>query len=209
MAIEDIIEEIRSTALDEAARIRREAEREAAAIIKEAEVSGARSMDAEMADAKRDADMILNTFESQARLKAKQAHLEAREKLIEESLDRCREILTGDDPPRYKAFVRQSVEMGVISLGTPLTVELVRDTDADIVKDIPGIKVDTSARKDDPSKPLKDRDLGGVVLRSGDGRSMDMTLRGLMERREHEVRTAAARALFDEDGAQEPTRKDR
>ncbi len=196
MAIKDIIDEINESATSEAQSILAEAKAEAKSMMDKAKTEGEEHLKKELEMASKDAQMLTNTFESQARLQKNQRLLYAKEELIQQVLDKARSELASDNSDQYKEFVKKGVESGIKMMGSPLTVEIVRPADESLVASIPGVTVDRTSSVDGPDAPLREQNLGGVVLKASDGRSMDMTLKGTMERMMPQLRATAAEQLF-------------
>lgn len=196
--------------------VKRASSEEAVAIVAEAErkaVDMHAEGEAECEKVARDVRSEYERKTSQERLRilasqrmvARRTVVEQKEKLIERVFDEARNALVGlVDRPEYTDILVRLVVEGGTALGGGSLVALVRKEDVGILRPrLPGIQ--TAVRKatgHETAITVQEADraiTGGVVVASKDGaRRVDNTLQARMDAMDEELRTVAARELFED-----------
>jgi len=195
--VEKIIAKIEEDAKAEADKIISEAKAQAEEIRKEAEAKAKAKREEILSRGRREAEQERARIVANAKLKARKAVLDAREEVIKEAFSKAQEALAKiAKEERYPEILKKLVLEAVDTIGADVEV-LARKEDKKIftkafLKEIEKeAKVKVTLAKETISS------IGGVVVRSKDGRSeVDNTFETRLERISSELRRKVAKVLF-------------
>ena len=169
MAIEDLIQEIKSNAKAEVESIIKKANEEAEEIIKKAEKEAKTTKGRILAMARRNANKYI---------------IEAKEKLINECIEEIKKELKKLPSRQYKKFIEKILKEAIKEMKDGYILAS-RKEDEEIAKKM-GIEV----------KGKIDA-IGGVIIKSKDGsKEINSTFDALLERRRDEIRIKIAEKLW-------------
>ncbi|KAA0003748.1 MAG: hypothetical protein FE044_01135 [Thermoplasmata archaeon] len=184
MAIEDLIQEIKSNAKAEVESIIKKANEEAEEIIKKAEKEANEEAEEIIKKAEKEAKTTKGRILAMARRNANKYIIEAKEKLINECIEEIKKELKKLPSRQYKKFIEKILKEAIKEMKDGYILAS-RKEDEEIAKKM-GIEV----------KGKIDA-IGGVIIKSKDGsKEINSTFDALLERRRDEIRIKIAEKLW-------------
>lgn len=179
MGLEDVTQEIRADAEQEAEAILDEAEEETERIIQEAEERKEEILQEAREEAEREIESLRKRELSSARMDARQTRLAAREEVLEETFQQFRDRVHDIEEDTERDLIADALEGLDVDIGTVI----VRDAFEDVAAEHGDVET---------------ADVRGVIVESSDGsRRFDMTFDAMADETIAEARQDVASELFD------------
>ncbi|HDS58938.1 MAG TPA: hypothetical protein ENN54_01395 [Thermoplasmatales archaeon] len=187
MSLEKLVQHIERDAEQEASRIIAEAKQQADDIIRKAKEQAKKDAQEIASQGEKNARRTREKRLAAARRAAREQHMRVKEEVMQECLQRAREMLSAVKGKEYEKAVRAAIEEGQ-KVFSDCVVRVSREADRKIADRL-GVEVAGTVDG-----------LGGVIVQSADGsRQIDRTFDALMERKMGDLRIMMAEQLFPEE----------